>query len=75
MNSSPEAIIEELLETFFATVTKSKPVTETETIPPPIRTLGDLLAYGYGLWVDRDDIEDAVIYATQLRQEAWQRNQ
>ncbi|MDM8530702.1 hypothetical protein QUF63_05975 [Anaerolineales bacterium HSG25] len=39
----------------------------------PIETLGDLLNNGYGLWADRDDIGDSLDYATQLRQDTWQR--
>jgi hypothetical protein len=75
LNSSPEAILNELLETFLETLmTPAHIVSQTETVAPPIKTLGDLLAYGYGLWADRNDIEDPVLYATQLREEAWQRN-
>lgn len=38
------------------------------------QTLGDLLVYGFGLWSHRDDIDDSVAYAQQLRRESWARN-
>ncbi len=75
LNSSPEAIIDELLETLLATIMPPSNVAgQTETNSPSIKTLGDLLASGYGLWADRDDIEDTILYATRLRKQAWQRN-
>jgi hypothetical protein len=76
INSSPEAVIDELLDGFLASMMlKSDPTNEMiDPNSPSIHTLGDLLKYGYGFWADRDDIEDAGLYATQLRQEAWQRN-
>jgi hypothetical protein len=38
-----------------------------------IKTFGDLLEHGYGLWADRDDIDHPLEYATRLRQDIWQR--
>lgn len=63
VNSSPEVVAESVLQSYL----------ETQTDLTPICTLGDLLAYGYGLWADRAVREDTVAYAAQLRQEAWQR--
>lgn len=34
---------------------------EEDLNEPPIKTVGDLLTYGYGLWADRDDIADSLI--------------
>jgi hypothetical protein len=64
VNSVPDAVAEELLQSCL----------EMEAHLPPIRTLGDLLTYGYGLWADRSDLEETTDYAARLRDEAWQRN-
>lgn len=75
LKTSPEMVINKLLETFLTTVNPTSQLVE-QTQPPlsPIKTLGDLLDYGYGLWANRGDIEDSILYATELRQKAWQRN-
>jgi hypothetical protein len=73
LNISPETLLDHLLERFLGHAfipTKSSDAMETT---PMIRTLGEVLKYGYGFWADRDDIEDPIQYATQLRQTAWQR--
>jgi len=65
VNSSPDVVAENVLQTYFA----------LENDFTPIKTLGDLLTYGYGLWADRNDLaEDAPTYAARLRKEAWQRH-
>jgi hypothetical protein len=39
-------------------------------------TLGDLLASEFfGMWQDRDDIDDSVAFARRLRAAAWQRSE
>ncbi len=63
VNTSPEMVAESVLQSYL----------ETQTDLTPIRTLGDLLAYGYGLWANRVVREDTVAYAARLRSEAWQR--
>jgi hypothetical protein len=60
LNSAPDAVAEKLLQSCL----------ETETTSPPIRTLGDLLTYGYGLWANRGDLEETAAYATRLREQA-----
>lgn len=73
LNSSPEVILDHLLQHFLGhafTPTEGRAPLEAM---PTIRTLGELLKYGYGFWADRDDIEDPIQYAKQLRQTAWQR--
>ncbi len=40
------------------------------------KTLGDLLrSEFFGMWRDRTDIDDAVAFARQLRETAWNRTQ
>ena len=62
-SSSPDAVAESVLQTYL----------EAEIDSPPIHTLGDLLAYSYGLWADRNDLEETTAYAARLREKAWQR--
>jgi len=39
------------------------------------KTLGDLLnSEFFGLWRDREDIDDSNLFARQLREAAWSRN-
>jgi hypothetical protein len=43
--------------------------------PSAIRTFGDLLrSEFFGMWADREDIQDNVEFAKQLRQKAWKRD-
>lgn len=63
MNTLPDEVAEKLLQSCL----------EMETDSPLIRTLGDLLTYGYGLWANRNDLEETVSYTARLREEAWQR--
>jgi hypothetical protein len=69
LNASPDAVAESVLETYLAAA--STPSLESA---PPIHTLGDLLAFGYGLWANRNEMEDTPDYAARLRTEAWQRH-
>lgn len=40
------------------------------------KTLGDLLrSEFFGMWQDRTDIENGIIFAHQLRENAWKRTQ
>ncbi len=63
LNSVPDVVAEEFLQSCL----------EMEANSSPIRTLGDLLIYGYGLWADQGEPEDTISYAANLRKEAWQR--
>jgi hypothetical protein len=58
----PDIMAEKVLQTYL----------EAEN-EPSIHTLGDLLVYGYGLWADPNSLDDTLVYAAQLRAEAWQR--
>ena len=51
LNASPDAVAENVLETYLAAA--STPSVESAL---PIRTLGDLLAFGYGLWANRNEM-------------------
>lgn len=39
----------------------------------PITTIADLFEHGFGFWSHRDDIDDSVDYAQELRRKNWQR--
>ncbi|GEM_PF-2788501 len=73
LNASPETLLDHLLERFLGDALIPTNSSDSMEATPMIRTLGEVLKYGYGFWADRDEIEDPIQYATQLRQTAWQR--
>lgn len=71
---SPEDILEAILmspsfaEMYIPSFIQNGDNTKSAT------TLGDLLSLGYGYWSYRNDIDDSVAYAQELRQSSWQRH-
>jgi hypothetical protein len=64
VNSTPAVVLDKLLENLLIPESSTK---ETNH-------LGDLLSNGYGLWRDREDINDSVAYAKKLREKSWKRS-